>query len=124
MQRVQSKLINKRRIGKRRKGAGLHLSLDKIDETFLVQCINDKATAHGRRHDSVLYLNHRVKKKDFVKIVNFSRDKRKLPRIRSASTVYNRGRPKNKRSRQAKNHIGAGMFCCKKPPKAEDEGNE
>ena len=38
--------------------------------------------------------------------------------------MYNRGRPKNKRSCQAKNHIGAGMFCCKKPPKAEDEGNE
>lgn len=98
--------------------------MDKVDEDFLVQCIDNKATAHGRRHDSVLYLNHRVKKKDFVQIINFSRDRRNLPRIRSASTVYNRSRPKNKRSRQANNHIGAGMFCCKKPPKAEDEGNE
>jgi hypothetical protein len=124
VRRVQSKLIEKRRIGRRRRGAGRRLSMDKIDENFLVQCIDNKATAHGRRHDSVMYLNHRVKKKDFIKIVNFSRDERKLPRIRSASTVYNRGLPKNKRSRQAKNHIGAGMFCCKKPPKAEDEGNE
>jgi hypothetical protein len=33
---------------------------------------------------------------------------------------YNRSRPKNKRSFQAKKHLGLGLFCCKKPPKAED----
>ena len=42
IRRVQSKLINKRRIGTRRKGAGRHLSLDKIDETFLVSVLTTK----------------------------------------------------------------------------------
>lgn len=32
------------------------------DEKFFLECIEIKATAHGRRHDPVMYLNHRVKK--------------------------------------------------------------
>lgn len=62
--------------------------MDKIDEKFLAQCIDNKATAYGRRHDGVLYLSHRVKKRDFIRIVNFSRDERKLSQIRFTSTVY------------------------------------
>ena len=82
-----------------------------------------KSTAHGRRHDSVMYLNHHVKKKNFLNIVNVSRANRGLPTIKSATTAWNRSRPKNMRSLQAKNHIGLGLFCCKKPPKAEDQDN-
>ena len=44
--------------------------------------------------------------------------------IKSATTVYNRGKPRSKRSVQAKRHRGKGLFCTKKPPKAEDVDNE
>ncbi len=120
----QKKLITKNRTGMRRLGAGRHMSLDEEDEDFLLQCIDRNSWAHGRRHDAVMYLHHRVKKRDLLKIANFNRVRRGLPVIRSATTVYNRGRAKNKRSKQARNHIGKGLFCTKKPPKAESNDNE
>lgn len=44
--------------------------------------------------------------------------------IRSATTVYNRARPRHKRSLQAKRHCAKGLFCCKEPPKGEESTNE
>ncbi len=44
--------------------------------------------------------------------------------IKSATTVYNHGKPRSKRSIQAKRHRGKGLFCTKKPPKAEDVDNK
>ena len=44
--------------------------------------------------------------------------------IKSATTPWNRSRPRNRRSRQAKLYISKGLFCTKKPPKAEDCDNE
>ena len=38
--------------------------------------------------------------------------------------MYNRGKPRSKRSVQAKKHRGKGLFCTKEPPKAEDVDNE
>ena len=122
--RVQKSLIEENRLGKRKRGGGWGLSMDEVDERFLVECIDGKSTAHGRRHDSVMYLNHRVKKNNFLKIVNYSRHRRGLKPIKSAITVYNRARPKNIRSSQARRHLGLGLFCCKKPPKADDTANE
>ena len=43
---------------------------------------------------------------------------------KSFTPVYNRARPGNSRSIQAKQHKGKGLFCTKKPPKAEDIDNE
>ena len=120
LNRCKKYIIRDRRLKLRKLGSGRKRSMDEIDEQFLVQSITEKATAHGRRHDSVMYLNHRVKKKDFLRIVNFSRKGRDLPPIKSATTAYNRSRPKSKRSLQAKKHCGLGLFCCKKTPKAED----
>ena len=71
-----------------------------------------------------MYTNHRVKKRDFVKLVNYHRHHRNLKPIRSSTTVYNRSRPCNKRSNQAKLHLGLGLFCAKKPPKTEKNENE
>ena len=48
---------------------------------------------------------------------------RNLPILKSTTTVYNRSRAKNKRSIEAKNHLGRGLFCCKKPPKSEERSN-
>lgn len=42
----------------------------------------------------------------------------------SATTVWNRSQPRNSRSIQAKKHVGKGLFCTAKPPKAEDIENE
>ena len=57
--------------------------MDEVDETFLLNCIESKTTAHGRR----------VKKRDFVKIVNYHRLQRNLCPVKSATTVYNRSKP-------------------------------
>ena len=124
IKRTQSRLINENRLGKQKLGAARNLSLDEEDETFILRCIENKATAHGRRHDVVMYLHHRIKKADLLELANFNRISRDLPTIRSSVTVYNRSRPKDIRSRQAKNHLGKGLFCTKKPPKAETMQNE
>ncbi len=63
-------------------------------------------------------------KRDFLKLANYSLSQQGRPEIRSATTVYNRARPRNKRSKQAKNHTGLGLFCTKKPPKSEGNDNE
>ena len=124
VKRTQSRLINEKRLGKRKLGAGPNLSSDEEDETFILRCIENKATAHGRRHDAVMYLHHRIKKADLLKLANFNRISRGLPTIRSSTTVYNRSRQKNIWSRQARNHLGKGLSCTKKAPKAETMQNE
>jgi len=40
--------------------------LDSEDEEFVAKCIEDKATYHGRQHDTVMYTNKRVKKSDLL----------------------------------------------------------
>ena len=117
-------MIQENRLGLRKASTGRPLSLDDEDEQFILSCIESKSTAHRRRHDSVMYLHHRVKKSDFLKLANYNRISRGLKPIKSATTVYNRGRPKNQRSIQAKHHLGLGLFCMKKPPKAEGNDNE
>ena len=97
---------------------------DSSDEEFLAKCIEDKATYHGRRHDLVMYTNRRVKKRDLLSIANYKLAQRNKKLIKSSTTAYNRSKPKNVRSLQAKHHLGKGLFCCKKPPKAEDSYNE
>ena len=88
--------------------------MDENYEIFLAKAIENKVTVHDRRKGSVLYLNHRVKKKDLLKVVNHNTEKRSLPLLKSVTTVYNRSRPKNIRSTGAKSHIVLGLFCCKK----------
>ena len=54
----------------------------------------------GRRHDSVAFLGHRVKKADCLKIVNAFHAERGIPSIKSVTTPYNRGQAKRLRSNQ------------------------
>ena len=121
--RTHKNIIKDRRLKLRTRGSGRKRLMDADDERTLEQCFIDKATAHGRRHDSVFYLNHRVKKKDFLKIVNHHRRQKNKTLLKSTTSIFNRSCPINKRSKQAKNHIGLGIFCCKKPPKTEDSSN-
>ena len=73
----------------RKASSGRPKSLDEEDEKFILDCIDNKATAHGQRHDAVLYMNHLVKKKKFFKLANDNRQSRGLNPIKSTTTVYN-----------------------------------
>ena len=127
-QRVKRKaqeLFEERRVKRRAlSNQGRPCLLDSEDEEFLAKAIEDKATYHGRRKDAVMYTNRRVKSRDCLNIVNYNLKRRGRKLVKSYTTVYNRSRPKNKRSIQAKKHKGKGLFCFKKPPKAEDRDNE
>ena len=89
-----------------------------------MKCIEDKATIHGRRHESVLYMHHRVKCRDLLNIANYRQLKQGKRLLKSVSSITTRARATNKRSQQAKHHLGKGLWCSKKPPKTEDRGNE
>ena len=117
-------IIKEKRIGLQQRSSGRPLAMDEIDEKFLLHCTENKSTAHGRRQDPVMYLHHRVKKKDFLNLVNHNRITRGLSLVKSSFTSYNRAKPKNVRSIQAQNNKGLGLFCSKKPPKAEEKENE
>lgn len=122
--RTARRLVAEQRITKRRLGSGRKQELDSEDEEWLVKCIEDKATIHGRRHESVLYTHHRVKCRDLLNIANYRRLKQGKRLLKSVSSITTRARATNKRSRQAKRHLGKGLWCSKKPPKTEDRGNE
>ena len=109
---------------KSRKLGGQKRLMDELDERHLLRMIETKSVAHGRRGDEVCYTGRRVKSRDFKKIVNMHRRERGLPEIKAVSTIRNRGRAINTNSRQAKHHIGLGLFCSKKAPKAEENDNE
>ena len=87
--RTQQQLIKENRLGHRKVSTGRPVAMDEEDEQFVAKCIENKATAHGRRRDSVMYMHHRVKKSDFLKLVNYNRVSRGLPTLKSATTVYN-----------------------------------
>ena len=123
VQYEKSKLVHMSRLKLRSKGSGRKRMIDEEDEQYIAKCIEEKATAHGRRHDSTLYLGHRVKKKDLKRLLNRHHQLRGLPCVKSVTTVYNRGKAKSKKSLQAARHIGLGLWCTKKPPKSDSRGN-
>ena len=98
--------------------------MDEDDEDMLLKCIEEKTTAHGRRGDKVMYSAHRVKTRNFVKLVNYNHAMRGFPFIKSPTTVFNRSKSHNKRSRQSKLQIGKGLFCTRKAPKCEEKEND
>ncbi|CAG2198433.1 CHEK2 [Mytilus edulis] len=115
------KLIRDNRVKLRRLGAGPKPLLDYNDERFIANAIESKSSAHGRRHDSVLYLNHRVKSRDLLSILHNLLGKRL---IKSARTVWLRARPKKVNTIEGRKHKGDWVFCAKKPPKTEDHETE
>ena len=66
IRRTQKSLINQNRLGMRKKGSGRSLAMDSLDEQFVVNCIESKTTAHGRRQDQIMYTGRRMKKHDFL----------------------------------------------------------
>ena len=79
-QRVKRKaqqLFEENRVKKRNLTTqGRHCILDSEDEEKLSKAIEDKATYHGRRKDTVMYTNRRVKARDCLNIVNYNLEKR------------------------------------------------
>jgi hypothetical protein len=72
----------------RRLGAGGPTEINEDEEEYYSKCIEEMFTAHGRRHDTVLYMNHRVKARDMLKIVvNHRRTEKDLRPLQSISTV-------------------------------------
>lgn len=67
-----------------------------------------------------MYTNRRVKKQDLLNTANYRLVQKGKRLIRSATTNWNRSRPRNMWSQQARKHTGKGLFCTKKPPKTED----
>ena len=122
--RVADSLLDEHRVKRRKLGAGRPTEMNDDEEGYLLTCIEEMSTAHGRRHDTVLYMNHRVKARDMLKIVNHRRAEKGLRPLQSISTILARGKAKRARSIQAKRQKGRSLFCCKKPPKTEDKQNE
>lgn len=72
----------------------------------------------------VMFTNRCVKKRNLRAIANYKLLQKEKSLIKSAIKPWNRSRPLNLRSHQAKRHLGKALFCTKKPPKAEDLVNE
>lgn len=104
--RRANNLVNKNRLRNRKAGAGAKRKLDDVDEELIAKAIEQKTTVHGRRHDMVLYYHKRVKRDDLLNIANYHLLERGKQMIKSATTVYNRAKPRRMRSKQASRHIG------------------
>ena len=98
--------------------------MDENDERFALDCIENKAITQCGYQGFVMYINHRIKKRDFLKLVNYNRLRRNLKPIKSLTTAFHRARPGNKGSFQTKRHLGLGIFCCKKSTRTEETENE
>ena len=79
---------------------------------------------HGRRKETTMFLNRRVRYKDLLRIVNKRREEKEKAPIKSVTSVWNHSKPRRIDTIQAFRHKGKGLWRCKKPPKAEDLGNE
>ena len=92
--REASKIFEETRVKKRAKTTQDNKTLiDSEDEEFIAKSIEDKAT-YGRRHGLVMYTNRRVKKRDLLNIANYRLASKNKKLIKSATTVYNRCKPK------------------------------
>ncbi|CAC5384653.1 unnamed protein product [Mytilus coruscus] len=98
--------------------------LDSDDEDFIANAIEIKSSAHGRRQDTVLYLNHRVKLEDLLSIANYNLIRRGKKLLKSAKTVHLRARPRKINTIEGKRHKGNWLFCTKKTPNTEDHSTE
>lgn len=112
--KIARDIIDSKRIKKRKLGAGAPSLLDSEDEEFIANAISSKSTCHGRRHETTLFTNHRVKKRDFLSLANYSRLRRGKKLIKSTTTVTNRGKPRNVRSRVAKSHKRKWLWVYQK----------
>lgn len=106
VKRIRASIVANKRLKRRKQGAGAKEKLDSETEEYIAKAIETMCSAHGRRHDAVLYLNHRLKSKNLLSIANHNLAKRGKKLIKSTRTVMLRSRPKKLRTREAKRHKG------------------
>ena len=107
--RLASNLIKENRYKDRKIGAGAPSLLDSEDEEFIAKAIEDKSSAHGRRHDTTLYLHHRIKSRDLLTLANYNLAKRGKRLIKSSQTVYLRARPRKVNTIEGRRHTGKNI---------------
>lgn len=124
--RTANRLLEENRIKRRRLGAGPRDKIDPECEEFIAKAIESKATYHGRRKETVMFTNRRVKVRNLLNmhVANFDLESQGKAPIKLAITAWNRLPARNSRSIQSGRHKGNALFCTKKPPKTEDQMNE
>ena len=68
--RTAKGITEEHRIKRRRLGQGRPETIDDDEEEFVARCMEAKATYHGRRKETTMFLNRRVRCKDLLRIVN------------------------------------------------------
>ena len=106
-------LLDQSRIKRRKLGAGRPTEMDEDEEEFWLKAVEEMATAHGRRHDTVMYLHHRVKAKDMLKLVNQRRVEKGKKPLRAVSTVLARGDNETELTHHQRAHVRNAIedFC-------------
>ena len=117
--RTAKSITEEHRIKRRRLGQGRPETIDDDEEEFVARCIEAKATYHGRRKETTVFLNRRVRCKDLLRIVNKRKEEKEKSPIKSVTSVWNRSKPRRIDTIQAFKHKGKGLWSCKKRPKAE-----
>ena len=69
--RLASGLIECNCTCRRSLGSGRKALIDDECEDYIAKCIEEKASSHGRRSDTVLYTGRRVRKADLLSIANY-----------------------------------------------------
>ena len=123
--RKSKSLVNQNRLKLRKFGSGRKRTIDENDEIFLASCLAERSATHERSENSTLWIGQgrQLKARDLLRMINHNHKQRNMPLVKSQTAVYNRSRPKHLGSNQAKNHIGLGLFCCKKPQKCKNNDN-
>ncbi|XP_070571361.1 uncharacterized protein [Ptychodera flava] len=123
--RQQQQLIQENRIKKRKlSNQGRPQAIDTDDEEYIAKSIEDKSTYHGRRTNTIMFTNKRVKCRDLLQVANHRLREKGKKEIKSSTTVWNRSAPVRRGTFASKRHLGKGLFCTRKPQKTEERENE
>ena len=85
--RTAKSITEEHRIKRRRLGQGRPETIDDDEEEFVARCMEAKATYHGRRKETTMFLNRRVRCKDLLRIVNKRRKEKEKAPIKSVTSV-------------------------------------
>ena len=109
--RTATSITEEHRIKRRRLGQGRPETIDDDEEEFVARCIEPKATYHGRRKETTVFLNRRVRRKDLLRIVNKKREEKGKSTNQSVTSVWNRSKPRRIDTIQAFRHKGKGLWA-------------
>lgn len=98
--------------------------IDRSAETAVHSVLYETLKVHDRRwgDEGTGYIEgKRIQAKELRRIANTHLKSKGLPLIKSLETVRSWGKPRNKRSKQAKQHRGKGLWKCKRSEKKRSE---